>query len=77
MVVYLGVIASQRGQGIGRAMIRHAAAVATQRRRAAMTLAVDVRNIYALNAYRAEGFRAVDHRTVLLMTPKTLTNRAM
>ena len=77
MIVYLGVAAPLRGRGLGRTMIRHVADVATRRGKSALTLAVDLRNTYALNVYRAEGFRVIDSRTALLITSKTLTEGAM
>jgi len=76
VVVYLGVLEAHRGQGLARAMIRRAAAVAQQRRRAGLTLAVDDRNHFAKNVYVSEGFYEIERRIAFLITPRALKKQA-
>ena len=75
-VVYLGVTRSFRGRSIGRAMLRHVAGVAEQRGQVALTLAVDILNTYAWNAYVNEGFRPTDSRSAYIYRPKRSSDAA-
>lgn len=64
-LVYLGVRPSFRGRGLGRRMLAHAVGEASGSGAAAMKLAVDARNTYAMGMYEAAGFREVDRVTVM------------
>jgi len=55
-VVYMGVSQPFRGRGLGRLLLRRAAAMAAEDRFAALTLAVDAQNHYAHRLYLDEGF---------------------
>jgi ribosomal protein S18 acetylase RimI-like enzyme len=68
-IVYVGVTPAHRRQGIGRAMLRRAAADARQRHRSALLLAVDEQNHYAKRLYQAEGYRQTHHQLAFIMTP--------
>jgi ribosomal protein S18 acetylase RimI-like enzyme len=68
-VVYIGVVAAHRRQGVGRAMLRRAADVAYRRRRSALLLAVDEQNRSAKALYEAEGFRQTRRQLAFIMTP--------
>jgi len=61
-VVYVGVVPGFRGQGVGRAMLDHAASEARREKNCAMTLAVDSRNAPALGLYASAGFTRVFSR---------------
>ena len=69
-IVYLGVTPAMRGRGLGRQMVRKAAATARGRNAPVLRLAVDSDNVYAVNAYRAEGFRSVLRRVACCMTAR-------
>ena len=66
-VVYLGVVPAFRGRGIGRAMLRRAAAAARAEGRSALTLAVDARNHYAVSLYEKAGFEVLQRRVTYVM----------
>jgi len=66
-LVYLGVVPSFRGRGLGRTMLRRAASEARASGRIAMTLAVDSHNIYARRLYDGEGFRVTGRRFAYAM----------
>jgi ribosomal protein S18 acetylase RimI-like enzyme len=66
-VVYMGVVPACRGQGVSRAMLRHAVRFAREHQLVALTLAVDARNTYAMRVYQEEGFRPTDRRLAYAM----------
>jgi len=66
-IVYLGVVPACRGRGLGRAMLRHAAADARSRGLRAIELAVDDANAYAMRLYESEGFRAARRQWAYVM----------
>lgn len=61
-VVYMGVAASERGRGIGGALLSMAIDVARQRGKSKLTLAVDSTNTYARRVYERWGFGEVARR---------------
>lgn len=61
-LVYLGVVPACRGRGLGAAMVQGAAAQVRRRGTQAMTLAVDVENIYARRIYERLGFVETQRR---------------
>lgn len=65
-LLYLGVVPSARGQGLGRALLAHAARQSLAAGASSLTLAVDARNAPALRLYRRAGFRSVGQWEVLL-----------
>jgi ribosomal protein S18 acetylase RimI-like enzyme len=65
-LIYLGVVKSARGHGIGRRMTTRALAAAHAAKARQLTLSVDVRNQAAWNLYRGAGFEAYDQRAVYL-----------
>lgn len=69
-IVYLGVVRSHRGAGIGEALVRRAAAGARKRGREALTLAVDAANAPARQVYEAIGFRPTERRVSWIMTAR-------
>jgi ribosomal protein S18 acetylase RimI-like enzyme len=73
-VIYLGLTPPARGQGLGRAVIKHALELARDRV-PWLELAVDLRNTPALRLYEAAGFTARDRRAVhLVIFPATSTS---
>jgi len=66
-VVYVGVVSGFRGRGIGSAMLRRAMSQACQRGRTSLSLAVDAKNVYALNVYHQVGFVETQRRLVQVM----------
>jgi len=68
-VVYMGVVASFRGRGVGRAMLRRAARWARRRRKEVLTVAVDSENVYAKRLYDGEGFYETDRRLARILRP--------
>jgi ribosomal protein S18 acetylase RimI-like enzyme len=68
-VVYMGVVPAHRRQGLGRAMLRRAAADARRHRRSALLLAVDERNLHAKSLYETEGYRQTHRQLAFIMTP--------
>lgn len=63
-LVYMGVIPSARGRGLGGQIVRFALAAAARRGAERLVLAVDGSNAPALRAYEREGFVTWDRRTV-------------
>jgi len=63
-IVYLGVVPACRGRRLATAMLQHAKSVARKRGKLALTLSVDTRNTYALNAYLSSGFVHVSRRVI-------------
>ncbi len=61
-LVYMGVIATARGQGWGKQLAHHAQWLARLAGRARLVLAVDSRNMPAIQTYAAVGFRAWQRR---------------
>ena len=66
-IVYLGVAPRFRGQGLGRQMLRHAAADAKARRLESLELAVDDQNSYAKRLYESEGYRVTRRQWAYVM----------
>jgi mycothiol synthase len=64
-VVYLGLTPEARGQGLGRAVLQHALALA-RTHVPRLELAVDCRNLPATRLYHSTGFVARDRRAVHL-----------
>ncbi|MFA6134921.1 MAG: GNAT family N-acetyltransferase [Phycisphaerae bacterium] len=75
-IVYLGLLRPCRGKGLGKAMVRRAAAEAFRRGWSKITLAVDSRNIYAKRLYDAEGFK-VTHRALAYILCENRHNPAL
>ncbi len=65
-LLYLGVVPSARGQGLGRVLLAHAARQSLAAGASSLTLAVDARNAPALRLYRRAGFRGEGQWEVLL-----------
>ncbi|VTS08374.1 GNAT family N-acetyltransferase [Tuwongella immobilis] len=65
-LVYLGVVAAARNQGVGSQLLRKAIDTAAQVPDRAILAMVDGRNLPARNLYRRFGFRAYDARAVFL-----------
>lgn len=61
-VVYMGVAASERGRGIGSALLSLANEIARRRGKTKLTLAVDSTNTYARGVYERWGFGEVARR---------------
>ena len=66
-VVYVGVVSGFRGRGIGSTMLRRAMSQACQRGRTNLSLAVDTKNVYALNVYQQVGFVETQRRLAQVM----------
>ena len=67
-LVYMGVVASQRGRGWGVEIAQHAQWLTRQAARARLVLAVDAANGPGIKMYSAAGFQAWDRRAVYLKT---------
>lgn len=65
-LVYLGLVPSARGRGLGRLLIDRAIAIAAERRVRSMMLAMDEENMPAQRLYRAAGFRRLARRSALV-----------
>ena len=63
-LVYMGLVPDARGNGWGRAMVRHAQWLARRRDRSQLVLAVDQKNLPALAMYEAASFVDWDNRSV-------------
>lgn len=61
-VVYLGMVPSMRGRGLGGALLAHGLAAVHPRRERTVALAVDARNTPAVALYARAGFRTVRRR---------------
>lgn len=72
-IVYVGTAPEHRGHGIGRTMIRRAAAEGRQRGLETMTLAVDADNYHAVRLYKAEGYGRKDIRLAYVMRRRDVT----
>ncbi len=75
-IVYVGVVGGHRGHGLGRVMLRRAAAEAHGRGSKAIRLAVDGRNHYAIRLYEAEGYRRTHCRLAYMMCRRDLPRAA-
>lgn len=67
-LVYMGLVASARGHGWGKKIVRHAQWLTRQAGRSCLVVAVDAANRPAVDMYAATGFRAWDRRTVYVKT---------
>lgn len=65
-LVYMGIIPSSRGNGIGKEICRHAQWLTRQSGRARLVAAVDSANLPAIEMYASVGFRAWDRRVAYL-----------
>ncbi len=65
-LTYMGVIPAARGQGIGRAIVRHAQCLAARAGRQRLVLAVDANNEPAIAIYAAANFIEWDARRLFL-----------
>lgn len=65
-LVYLGIAQPWRGRGLARRALHLAFDVATQRGATSIILAVDERNVPALNLYRALAFRPTSRKTAMI-----------
>lgn len=65
-LVYMGIVPSARGRGLGVALARHAQWLTGQAGRERLTTAVDAANAPAIAAYAAAGFVGWDRRSVFL-----------
>ncbi len=65
-LVYMGLVPSARGRGLGVSLVRRAQWLAAQAGRQRLTTAVDADNGPAISAYAAAGFTGWDRRTVFL-----------
>ncbi|NMC20295.1 MAG: GNAT family N-acetyltransferase [Thermogutta sp.] len=63
-LVYMGLVPSERGQGRGADVVRHAQWLAQCRGRDALLLAVDTGNYPAIKTYQRLGFRQLEERVV-------------
>ncbi len=63
-LVYMGLIASARGRGWGKWLVRHAQWLTRQAGRSRLVVAVDSTNTPAVELYGANGFRGWDQRRV-------------
>jgi len=64
-LVYMGIVPTHRRQGLGRVLLRRAAHVARSLGKKKIRLAVDTRNVPAVQLYRSVGFQPVGEQTVL------------
>jgi len=67
-LVYMGVVARDRGHGWGVEIARHAQWLTRQAGRPRLVLAVDAANGPGIEMYSAAGFQAWDRRAVYLRT---------
>lgn len=65
-LVYLGLAPSARGKGLGRALMQTTLHIATERRAALLSLAVDAKNNPAHQLYRRFGYGIVSDRVALV-----------
>ena len=65
-LVYMGIVPSARGHGLGFEIVRYAQWRAYQAGRSRLVLAVDVANKPAIEMYAAAGFQVWDRRAVCL-----------
>lgn len=72
-VVYMGLGREFRGRGLGRALLRRAARLAAAERLAAVLLAVDTNNRYALELYRRFGFQDLMRRVAYFRATRMLS----
>lgn len=68
-IVYMGVAPSERGRGLGQALLRRGFDLARRARAQWLTLAVDARNDHARRLYERFGFRQVAARGAYLKRP--------
>lgn len=74
-LVYLGVAADARGNGLGRAMLKEGFRQAAQRGRVVVFLAVDCQNHFANALYSEFDFTELARRQVMLRQPKALARQ--
>jgi ribosomal protein S18 acetylase RimI-like enzyme len=65
-LIYVGLVASARGRGLGRQLVRQAQWLTRQAGRGRLVLSVDAANAPALGLYASEGFVAWDRRAIYL-----------
>jgi mycothiol synthase len=65
-LIYMGIVPSARGQGLGAKIARRAQWLAGRAGRSRLVLAVDAKNDPAIRMYAAVGFQAWDRRSVFL-----------
>ncbi len=65
-LVYLGVSATARGQGLGRHLMQRTLAIAARRQLDLLTLAVDASNVPAVKLYRRCGYTSVAQRVAMI-----------
>lgn len=75
-LVYLGLVKSARGRGLGTLLLRHGLALVRGRHEHMMHLAVDEVNRPALTLYKREGFRPAMRRAALIRPLGALESRA-
>ncbi len=73
-IVYAGTAPACRRRGLGRAMLRRAAAEARQRGCESIRLAVDAANAPARALYDSEGYHQTGQRMVYVMRPEDVAN---
>lgn len=69
-IVYMGVAKPFRGKSVGRAVLAHAARLASADRFGAMSLAVDAGNHYARKLYENAGFVEASRRLAYIRTQR-------
>ncbi len=65
-LIYVGLVPSARGRGLGRQLVRHAQWLVRQAGRRRLVLSVDAANGPAIGLYASEGFVAWDRRGIYL-----------
>ncbi len=65
-LVYLGVCPTARGKGLGKALLRHAMAIARSRGMQRLTLAVDAANQPALGLYYGHGMHRICSKVAMM-----------
>ncbi len=70
-LVYMGLVKSARGRGLGRSLLRHGLSLLAGRRERSVVLAVDEANGPAVKLYRGEGFRTMMRRSALVRAIET------
>ncbi|MEI8372372.1 MAG: GNAT family N-acetyltransferase [Planctomycetota bacterium] len=66
-LIYMGLLPTARGRGLGVEIVRHALWLAGQASRNRLVLAVDAANGPALRMYAAAGFQAWDRKSVYIL----------
>lgn len=70
-LVYLGLLRSARGRGIGRSLLHHGLAQCADAGASAVTLAVDEKNTPAMRLYARAGFRRILRRVAVIRSLRT------